>query len=569
MTVLSPARSSLRMVSVLDALLAILDRVRVLIIRLWPAWLFSAYFFGGWWFASKGDGIQDAYSRIASAWQIAAGFEPHLTEIGFVWGPIPVVPEIPFAIIGRYWAPMITMGLCATIVTAGFGILMVYQAKMLFTERGLRPATVTALCWLMAFNPMLFIYSSNGMSEIPYIALLMAGIRYLSRWETSRATLDLAAASMLVGLATWDRYEALVAMVGLVSVVILVLLHDTRGQSWRERRGLFEANLIIAVMPTLMFFGTFILFSWTLTGQPLAQFTSQQGNNVQILALLRSQHYSATATTRAINISSQLLHIAPVLPFLFFFVLGLIWTERSKLRISGLAIFGLPLIFDLYGLTSGIQFDFMRYYIQAIMLVFCLGVELTVARRWGATVAVAAAAITALTVWTSMGNPNIGSLEYSYYVTLTGGESHYYSDAQLDTPHVMAQWFDRLSLPPDSVLTDPTFGGLMITQSRRPYQFATSNDRNFLAVVNAPYKHHVRYVITVPSSLGTIYPINAYFPTMFNGCVPNTQLAAQFVSHGLQGIHRTYRVYKITGPISPSGVKADEKCLYPTPPNTH
>ncbi len=560
MTTLTTPRRDASLWDVADSILGALEMVRRALFFIWPTYIFAAYVSCALFFANRHVLMGDALSRVASAWTIAQGFQPHLAAIGFVWGPIPVVPEIPLLWFGHIWRPLVTEVIAGSIVTAAFGAMGVYMLYHFLLERGVSRMTSTVLTLGFAFNPLILIYSTNGMSEIPYIALLIASLRYFSRWEIRGRTMDLGIAAILVGLASWDRYESIVATIAMAGVVSIIRWRATIDRPLPARRQTIFAHLLIVFMPTILFFGTFILFSWSLTGTPLAQFSSVYGNS----SLVKIAGSPIIASVQVETVSNRLMHLAPFLVVEIFFLLVAIYFRRWSVRMGAIAIVGLPLLFDLYGLTSGLQFDFLRYLILAIPLVVVVGAELAVNGHAGSFVACVSVVVTMGTAFWTIGIPDMALQEYPYHQLMVGQEGATLSDVQLEAPTAVAQWLDAQNLPDDSILTDATFGGRVIVGSRYPRRFATSPDRNYFTIIDNPYQHGIRYVITVPTNTGAIYPINEYYPTMFDGCVPNTQLVFQATGLGRPSY---WRVYKIDGPISPSSAVKSTHCTAPLPPN--
>ena len=81
------------------------------------------------------------YGTGKTANQVIHGFDPHIASIGFVWGPIPTVLEIPLI-----WLiplkQMVTDGIAGSVVSAAFAILAVASLRGILHDRRL-PKTTT------------------------------------------------------------------------------------------------------------------------------------------------------------------------------------------------------------------------------------------------------------------------------------------------------------------------------------------------------------------------------------------------------------------------------------------
>jgi hypothetical protein len=169
--------------------------------------LFASGFYGI--SADESGRTLDAYSWITTGSPISDVWLPfHRILIGSalsVWNDIFIVPRIISSVIG-----LIAFG------------LITWLAHELFYDRKI--TVVTAL--LAALFPQRVILSVVPLSEIEFIALLVAGIAYYVRWVKLHRTKDLIVSALFFGISTTCRYEGWIFAA--VFLFVLVLTRDYR-----------------------------------------------------------------------------------------------------------------------------------------------------------------------------------------------------------------------------------------------------------------------------------------------------------------------------------------------------
>ena len=165
------------------------------------------YLAAGWWMRYQLHyAIGDALSRSADARAVVESRDPHLTAVGFVWLPLPVLVQLPFSLVlsKLNWAdfagPMSTAACTAAMV--------VLFAKITETLK-LRLGIALILTTLLAFNPVVVYYAANGMSEASSFMFYCLAALGLVRWSRTPSTAHLATIGAGLAGAMLCRYETL------------------------------------------------------------------------------------------------------------------------------------------------------------------------------------------------------------------------------------------------------------------------------------------------------------------------------------------------------------------------
>jgi hypothetical protein len=176
----------------------------------------------------------DAYSWITTGSPQSNVWLPfHRVLVGsvlFLWNDLFIVPRIISFLVGLI----------------AFGILA-WLAHELFHDR--RITAVTAL--LAALFPQRVILSVVPLSEIEFIALLVAGMASYMRWVNLHRTKDILVSALFFGLGTTCRYEGWIFAA--VFLFVLVLM--------RESRSSLLAYPLIGVLSVIV--TTFFPVYWT------------------------------------------------------------------------------------------------------------------------------------------------------------------------------------------------------------------------------------------------------------------------------------------------------------------
>jgi hypothetical protein len=168
--------------------------------------VFAAELAFGAWMAARGFRWNDAMSRSASALSVLHSADPKLANIGFVWPPLPTLFGVVWAVLYPIWPGIVSSGVSATLTTAlcsgATAALLLLTARHL----GLSNRLGWIFALLVAVNPMVFLYGSNGMSEGVAAPFLIGAVCCLTLFWHSGERLWVAAAGAALALGVASEY---------------------------------------------------------------------------------------------------------------------------------------------------------------------------------------------------------------------------------------------------------------------------------------------------------------------------------------------------------------------------
>lgn len=448
------------------------------------------------------DGImEDAMARVSAASSVWSSVDPKLAAVGFVWTPLPALLMVPFTPLRAVWPELVSTGLLAAVLSAVAMAVAVVTVHGILTDLRVDPTVRRTVTALVALQPLLMIYASNGMSEALLLMFLLLATRRLLRWTAGWAEeggpdgTRLVSAGIFLGLGYLARYEALVAAVAATALVAGITWFRT---SRRDRVPAVVADALLVGLPAAAAFLLWAMISWAVVGSPFEQFTSAYGN-----AALVGDGATGGGVGAMGDVVRQLLWLVPLAaPVL---VLAA-WTgvrRRDPSVLVPVALFGTVLAFEWVLRLGGELFGFLRYQIALVPLVAVLVALLAVGRRaavaWAGAVAVLGTALLSSAVLVTT-EPVLASQEYlrvrpavdtvlGHPVTDPGATGMWAGDRAL------AARLDALGLPPGSVLADTGSAFAVVAASENPRQFLITSDAGFAAALADPPGHGIRYVL--------------------------------------------------------------------------
>jgi hypothetical protein len=413
-----------------------------------------------------------------------------------------------------------------------------------------------------AANPLVALYATNGMSEAFVLAFLIPAVGGLAAWiDDTRDTAALVRCSVLIGLGYLVRYEVLAAAAGVALVVVIVTWQRVEPA---ERRAAAIGNVMVVLAPSFIGFVAFALSSWLITGSLAEQFTSAYGNTAVIasdstLTLSNGVRFSITA----------IAVLAPLLPLLVAAVFLRNDMRAVRRMFAAFAVLGAVVAFAAASQASGSTLHFLRFFIAAVPLHLVVAMALVGPReppdpgsvRWSADApkqarrhgvsAVAVLVVVGAVGWVTTGlgmlDPDVGVQEHQIATLLDPTRDSAEERAVLrafETEQAVAEYLDRLDLPPGSVLVDVLFGFPIVLASDNPEQFVIPSDRDWAQVLADPAGQGVRYLLTVPDTgRGEVDSLNRRFPDVYAGGADVGPLRLDAVN---DGGGPDWRLYELT-----------------------
>ena len=527
---------------------------------------FLLYLVLGIWLNLAGNWIWgDAASRVADASYVVFSRYPHLGAIGFVWNPLPSLLDIPLILARDLWAPLMTRGIAAVVVTAAFAAGSVVEVRGILLDRGLPRIPRYVLVGLFAFHPMIILYSINGMTELDQIFMVLWVTRALMRWIWDDTTTSLMWAGVGLAMAYMVRYES-AAIAGAVTVFVLVVSYCRSTASTRRLRQVdaITDGLVVA-LPFGVAFVAWAVACWLLTGQAFAQFSSSYGNSALTRTLAGVGGYGGINASLGNPLElppRDILVMEFLLPAIVVVALYLGWRRRDLTPILMLASCGSALVFFTLVYGAQLTFPWLRYFILAVPLAVLLVGSFwpdvrsprTVApsslQGWGALLLPILLLVPAfpIALW-GMLNPLIGFQEHPLAAFLQPKTHSVLDYGYLQPPYVqtqMADYIAKLHLPEGSVLMDTFSGWQLYLAAHDNKTYVITSDYDFLRDLNAPAEFGIKYILVPgPRGLWPTDAVNQRYPGMWaNGA----GIATQVLYGPVVGTQPAWKLYRVNTP---------------------
>lgn len=477
--------------------------------------------------------VGDAESRVANGWYILFSRDPHLAAIGFVWNPLPSVLELPFIALKGVFPALTERAFAGNLVSAVCAAACVVQFRGALQELKVRGAVVWTLTAFLALNPMFLYYAANGMSEAPYLLFLVMGVRYLTRWMSTRATSALVVSGCAFGLGYLTRYEMAASAVAAMGIVAGVVFARTK-RARRVRVRAAAAETFVFSLPFLTAFFGWALISYVIKGEAFIQLDANQGN-----ALLIRQaggiHATSLNDSLPIFAAKQFLAFGPLLPILIALAVVVAWSRREWLLLGAVPLLA-ALAFTYVAFVQGQLFPWLRYYLPALPLSLLL-VGYLVPRavpaagdrrsRWESTskalVSVLAvslvAALGTYTVVVAMWDRYLGSIERGSLTWIVHGEARTKSEREerhrVQAAQNIAADLDRRDLGSGQLVVDTNTAcvSMVLMNLRHPHLMVVPSDRDWQRILEDPPIFGVHYLLIPPpvgnsalDNVGIAYP---------------------------------------------------------------
>ncbi|WP_227981268.1 ArnT family glycosyltransferase [Nocardia spumae] len=518
--------------------------------------------------------LGDSLSRVATARSVMFSRNPHLAAIGFIFTPLTAVTQLPVVYFSQWWTVVTERGVSAVLMSAPFMAGAVVQIYLLGRDRGLPSWLVWVATAAFALDPMVVFYAANGMSEAPFLFLVIWAARRLIRWCHTDDVHDLCLAGCAFGIAYLARYDSLAAAGAATLFVMGVTVFRSNRRTRRGR--IVEALLdgVIIAMPSAVAFLGWAFASWIITGQAFQQLSSGYGN----ASILAQSGGGASTPLYGLAFSlAEIVVMGPFLPVLIPVVAVLAWQRRDLEVVAAAVVFGAIMIFAIRNYMTGSTFPFLRFYFAALPWMVILIYQVYPARgqqrarrpgryrrirvsgteRRGpvlATVTVLILVTTPIVTGALMTSPTLSDQQYALEAIVhpepenTSPEHlrELHIIASFSTERHLARYIDSLHLPDSSVLMDTVYGFSVYTATTRPQTFVIPSDQDFVDILNNPSGSGIRYILSVPNAgRGASDAINRRFPTLYDTGAEIASLELEVPNDGDD--LPTWRLYRVTG----------------------
>lgn len=480
----------------------------------------------------------DALSRTANAYYVLFLEPQKLASIGFVWNPLPSLLQLPILAFSSIWKPLASSGLAGSLLTAIFAAL---NAALLFSylrkaKLGRFFSGLISLCF--AFNPFVFFYGLNGMSETIFFTTILVSVAALSRWIRFRDTGDLATVGVMLGFGLLCRYETFAYVVAVfVAVLIITLWMDDTYSPFKHKpskmkRDYAIASETIALVPFLYVLAIWMFLNWSIMGDPLFFLTSEYSNSSQ------SELTSGLSINAIHNpFFYMLIEMAPF-SILLVAILAVRLGTKRLFKLDTLILVGLSIaivLFHAFMLGEGKSYGWLRFFSYPLIVsIAWLPYEFTQIKEAGKRV------LCIVTVVALLGSALLMPVYFND--PEKASEEHYYllsdKEDELSAQNKIAETINaRYS---DSViLMDSFMTSKVILSLDKPENIITTTHDNFDLAIIQPIHEDVEYIlIPKPAGVGLLDAINHTYPDMYDHGTQWLELVEDFEG---------YRMYKVIG----------------------
>jgi len=494
----------------------------------------------------------DALARTANAYYVVNSRDPHLGAIGFVWNPLPSLLQIPLVV----FRPLAKSGLAGSLISALFGALSVVSLTNIFRHYDLKRGLRYTLLFLFQLNPMILLYSANGMSEIILIYLLIfCSYRFLQWLQTGRLRYFVLL-SLGVSLALYVRYEAYLYAVVLFAVLLMFMIDQSDYDAER-----MEGTLLTYLAP-IAYAGMFWPFvNWLVMGNPFYFLSSVYANYAQT-AVFRERAFRwpwlMDAIGNPIGTARYCLRMMAAEHFFFLIISVLvliIFLRTRKVEYFALlaSAYTIP-VFAGVMIFRGQSYGWFRFYIYIIPMSFIFlaaflhyFAEKRPRERvgWLSGASIFLILVSNVLTGVAMANPNYGREEHLLTDNLLWQAPipDFDSIGTLKKEKEIARYIDAYHKG-ERILFDSARGFPIVLAVENPRDLIITSDRDYEAILQQPVGFADYFLIPSPGTpTGVKDSVNQLYPEAWAEGTEFLTLEIDF--GGKQG----WRLYKVVDPL--------------------
>lgn len=486
----------------------------------------------------------DAVSRVAHAFFVLWSRDPHLGAIGFVWTPLSSILAMPLVLLYPLWPALVREGVAGIPISALFSGVGAYYLTRLLTRFGISRGWRIGMVLTYMLNPMILLYSANGMTDGMMVACVIATYTGIFEYLEIGSLRSLISAALWLVVGLGVRYEAI--PFGVMVALGLALSQAARKVPWSKIQG----TAIVLLAPLTAGGAAWLYFNWLIMKNPFYFLNGTYSNIAQTALSGYEQHIRLH---EMFNPLRSLLYVSRFTllfwPILAGLLVALFFLMRRRpdsfvpVLLGG--IIG-PLLLDFYLLFKGNLAPWDRYFIYYIpsgfVLVAYLGSK--IAQRFSPSRRPMAWAVMTLILLTgsigtyyALKTPRLGSPDGGVIASALHNQSMFsLSKGDLALIRYMN------THPHMLVLTDDfTTGVPVVIQVNNPKQFIITSDYDYKSILLNPRGRVTAFLVPQPVGANLLVDINKYYPGMWYGKIPWVHEIRQF--HDVYGT--TYRLYAI------------------------
>jgi hypothetical protein len=435
----------------------------------------------------------------------------------------------------QLYKPLATSALAGSIVTAFFAAgtaVLIYKNCIHFKV----PNWATYLMVVLyAFNPFIFLYGSNGMSEAIFIFFIVLTITELVRWIGDEKWMHLVWMGIAMALAFLTRYEAIPFAAAVFLTLAFFAIKKCRLQLKSERdnnddnnsddgngkgksiRSYFEGTAIVVFMPLVTSVVLWVLVNWVIMGDPLYFMTSQYSASVQAEVNLPSNIQAIVGDAGAVFIFVLKKSIAFV-PLLIFILLLRIYDKRF-LRWETFMLLALAFSITAFHFvsiyTGGSSYGWLRFFVYPLPVALAwllyefskINGKSPSFNKLAASFCCVALVISNVLIGAVLNNSSIASEEYNTYMQ---GEQN------VQVQEEVADYINE-NCSDGIILMDSFQTWYVIMNLDSTGNLITTCSYPFEAALEDPSGYNVKYILTIANygGLGVLDAVNVRYPDLY------------------------------------------------------
>lgn len=468
----------------------------------------------------KGYILSDALSRTANAYYVLNIHPPKLASIGLVWNPLPSLLQLPLLLFKDWWRPLASHGVAGGLVTAVFASANAAFLFRCFKRYALKTSVGIVLVALFVFNPFMFYYGSNGMSEMPFFTAIIVAVASLCSWMEKRSTHDLIIIAFMLVMGFLCRYEALAIALGLaISLVIIVFCAEDALSPFKEKKLKMKleyttATGIVLFLPLAFAILVWIMLNWTIMGEPFYFLSSSYSNTAQTEYVLDPQFIDAMASP----LNTLRFVLVKMLPFLPPFLVITVERALTKRLLRTdywvlATMLGAITVFHFAMLITGRSYGWLRFYsyglpICAAWLPYELS-QLKGSVKKASVLAFCAAFIVSSFVVASYFNSQVHAPEE--YEAFVQNDVSGIAVQNAVAARINESYYDGV------LLMDSFTTSALIVNLEHPENLIVNTSEEFERAVEKPWLYNARYIVlSDPSGLGSLDALNIAYPGLYD-----------------------------------------------------
>lgn len=448
--------------------------------------------FGFYFGYVKGIILTDAFSRTANAFYVIFVKPPRFASIGLVWNPLPSTVQLPLIALSKFWRPLASSGIAANIVTALFAAITSGILLNTFMTLKISNKVSVIVTSLYTFNPFIFFYGCNGMSETIFFTFLVYIICNLTLWlKRGKSKYIITIAFALIGL-FFTRYEAIpfAAAIGICLILIIWLSKRERRYYKKgdilERYYYMEGSIILLYTPLFYAIFLWIIFNLVITGNPLYFLNSSYSNVSQSI-------FSKDFGSLLDIIIYSMVRVKPfIILFIGIIIIRIIQKNLLRIDILILSILVSSLIlFHCYMLLKGNSFGWLRFFSYSLPICIAwIPYEISVVNKKYRTVAISISvlclSLSYVLCFNALKDPDIAKEEQN----LTISQETYY----------IARYINE-RLPDKKIMMDSFLTNGIILNINNIDNLVVTSSLDFYECLDNPVDNKVDYIL-VPETKG-------------------------------------------------------------------